>query len=171
MLPAKAIEVRHVQHKAIQHSNALSLGSHFNHSLFSATVPAGCKLCRAVINPCQVRRRRRRGKNERKRAEVWGAFDDSIPHPTPLSSTPHRHTHTHIRLRYIVLHSWRKSWTPKELWPSYSTFMFVKPAKALFVPLYSFFTIGQRQPSSGGGTKYMYLQKIIHAGLIYVTTI
>ena len=44
-----------MQHKAIQHSNALSLGSHFNHSLFCATVPAGCKLCGAVINPCQVR--------------------------------------------------------------------------------------------------------------------
>lgn len=55
MLPAKAIEARHVQRKAIQHSNALSLGSHFNHSLFSATVTAGCKLHRDVINPCQVR--------------------------------------------------------------------------------------------------------------------
>lgn len=52
MVPAKA---REPQHKAIQHSNALSLGSHFNHSLFCATVPARCKLCWAVINPCQVR--------------------------------------------------------------------------------------------------------------------
>lgn len=56
-LPVKALEaaVRHMQHTAIQHSNILSLGSHFNHSLFFATVPAGCKLCATIINPCQVR--------------------------------------------------------------------------------------------------------------------
>lgn len=93
-------------------------------------------------------RGRRRRKNEGKRAEVWGAFDYSITHTTP-----------HTRLRYIVLHSWRKSGTPKELVPSYSTFMFLKPAKALFVPLYSFSTIGQRQPSSVGGTKFIYIFK------------
>lgn len=64
--PAKAIEV---QRAAIQHSNVLSAGSHFNHSLFSATVPAGCKLCRAVINPCQVREEGG-GEREGKRAEA-----------------------------------------------------------------------------------------------------
>lgn len=74
MLPAKAIEERLAQLKAIQHSNALSPGSHFNHSLFSATVPAGCKLCWAVINPCQIieeeEEGRKKKKNEGKQAEV-----------------------------------------------------------------------------------------------------
>lgn len=69
--PAKAIEL---QHEAIQHSNVLSPGSHFNHSLFSATVPAGCKLCGAVINPCQVREEEEeegwKKKNAGKRAEA-----------------------------------------------------------------------------------------------------
>ncbi len=70
MVPAKAIEAQHVQHKAIQHSNALSLGSHFNHSLFSATVPAGCKLCRVVINPCQVREEEGKTKGNELKVEV-----------------------------------------------------------------------------------------------------
>lgn len=40
---------------------------------------------------------------------------------------------------------------------SYSTFMFLKPAKAPFVPLCSFSSIEQKQPSSVGGTKYFYI--------------
>lgn len=141
------MEARHVQHKAIQRSNALSLGSHFNHSLFSATVPAGCKFYRAVINPCQVREEEEgkwRGNELKYEAPLMIA---------PPNSTPFHSTHT--RLHYIVLHSWRKSGTPKEPWPSYSTFMFLKPAKTLFVLLYSFSTIGQKQPFCGGGTKYI----------------
>lgn len=149
MLPAKAIEARHVQRKAIQHSNALSLGSHFNHSLFSATVTAGCKLHRAVINPCQVR--------DEEEGKTKG---NELKYEVPLMIAPRFPSHStscYTRLWYIVLHSWRKSGTPKEPGSSYSTFMFLKPAKAPFVPLCSFSNIEQKRPFSVGGTKYLYI--------------
>ena len=111
MLPAKAIEARHVQHKAIQHSNALSLGSHFNHSLFSATVPAGCKLCWAVINPCQVREEEEEG-GEGKR------MGNELKYEVPLiraAPTPLR-THTYACATLFCIHEGNlgppRSWGP-----------------------------------------------------------
>lgn len=98
MVPAKAIEARHVLHKAIQHSNALSLGSHFNHSLFSATVPAGCKLCRAVINPCQVT------EEEEEEGKTRG---NELKYEVPLiiaAPTPHTLKHTYACAILFCIH-------------------------------------------------------------------
>lgn len=82
--PARATEL---QHEAIQHSNVLSPGSHFNHSLFSATVPAGCKLCGAVINPCQVRKEEEEEEGEGKKTQ-----GNELKHEVPLIIAPHRST-------------------------------------------------------------------------------
>ena len=104
MLPAKAIEERHVQHKAIQHSNALSLGSHFNHSLFSATVPAGCKLCGAVINPCRVREEGGKTNGNELKYEV--------PLMIALPPTHTHFTHTHVPVLYCFTFM-KEIWDPQ----------------------------------------------------------
>lgn len=70
-----------------------------------------CKLCAAVINPCQVK----------KRAEVWGAFDDAIPFFVFPFSWPR-----------IVLHSQGNVGAPKSsrcVFLFCSAFMFLMPPK------------------------------------------